>query len=165
MSRQRKTQQLQIRVTPEQKSRIRQAARRSGRGMSAWILGRLLPPVADEFRSLVSELSRARHRRPVLAAINDFLCSLRPGEYEDAVADIPRSGLPPVVANQLAAMVEQAAGDLGRRPPDWTRQVEPLPEPWFATQIESLRLHLLVVSPPVFRRRNLFVDATLGDRI
>jgi hypothetical protein len=28
-----------------------------------------------------------------------------------------------------------------------------------------LRAHLLRVSPTAFRRRNLFVDATVGDRV
>jgi hypothetical protein len=165
MAGQHKTEQLQVRVTPEQKSRIRRASRRAGMGMSAWILAKLLPGRSEEFQGLVQELARAEDRRPVLAELNDFLVSLRPGELADAVADLPPVRLAPLVANQLAAMVEQAASDLGQVPPLWTRRIEPLGEPWFATQLMSLRLHLLTVSPPAFRRRNLFVDSTLGDRV
>ena len=36
---------------------------------------------------------------------------------------------------------------------------------WFASELKSLRLHLLTKSPAPFRRRNLFVDSTLGDRV
>jgi hypothetical protein len=35
----------------------------------------------------------------------------------------------------------------------------------FGTPIESLRLHLLTASPPAFRRRRIFIDATVGDRV
>jgi hypothetical protein len=43
--------------------------------------------------------------------------------------------------------------------------VKPLERPWFASSLKSLRLHLLTASPPPFRRRNLFVDSTIGDRV
>ena len=49
--------------------------------------------------------------------------------------------------------------------PAWTRTVEPLTLPVFASTLQSLRLHLLTHSPPPFRRRNLFIDASLGDRV
>ncbi len=35
--------QLQIRVTPKQKAQIERAARRAGLGMSAYVLGKVLP--------------------------------------------------------------------------------------------------------------------------
>jgi hypothetical protein len=35
----------------------------------------------------------------------------------------------------------------------------------FGSDLQSLRLHLLTHSPPPFLARNIFVDATLGDRI
>jgi hypothetical protein len=41
----------------------------------------------------------------------------------------------------------------------------PLAEPVFASSLQSLRLHLLVLSPAPFRRRNIFIDSTLGARI
>jgi hypothetical protein len=71
----------------------------------------------------------------------------------------------PVRANQLAAMIELRAAELRVRPPAWVEQVPPLATPWFATSLVGLRLHLLCNSPPAFRRRNLFVDSTLGDRV
>jgi len=164
MTRSRKTDQLQIRVTQEQKSRIRRASRRAGVGMSAWILERLLPSRAEEFRALVAELAAGGDRRLVLAGLSDFLTSLGPREYAEAVADPPPAGLDPLDANQLAAMVELAASRLGQIPPGWTARIDGLRRPWFASQLASLRLHLLTASPPPFRRRNIFVDATLGDR-
>jgi hypothetical protein len=43
--------------------------------------------------------------------------------------------------------------------------VEPLERPWFAVPFASLRPHLLSAAPIAFKRRNLFVDATVGDRV
>ncbi len=67
--------------------------------------------------------------------------------------------------NYVAAMVEQAAHMKRVRPPAWTARVEPLETPWFATSLESLRLHLLRASPVPFKRRNLFVDSAVGARV
>ena len=62
-------------------------------------------------------------------------------------------------------MVELASQQKGVTPPAWTSEVEPLPEPWFATDLPGLRLHLLRSAPVAFKRRNLFVDASIGDRV
>jgi hypothetical protein len=50
-------------------------------------------------------------------------------------------------------------------PPDWTLAVQPLSEPAFGSPLQSLRLHLLVAAPPAFKRRNIFVDSSVGDRV
>jgi hypothetical protein len=43
--------------------------------------------------------------------------------------------------------------------------VPPLDEPHFATPLRGLRLHLLRASPVAFKRRNIFVDSSVGDRV
>ena len=68
-------------------------------------------------------------------------------------------------ANLIAAMVEHTAGLKGVRPPAWTGDISPLAEPYFASNLQSLRLHLLVSSPPAYRRRNIFVDSVVGARV
>jgi hypothetical protein len=100
----------------------------------------------------------------VLAELHDLLESFAWADFEGAVEVLPRGQLDALCANQLAAMVETRAARLGVFPPQWTYDIEPLREPWFPTTLRALRLHLLCNSPPAFRRRNLFVDATLGDR-
>lgn len=63
-------------------------------------------------------------------------------------------------------MVEQAAHLKGAlRPPPWTSAVAPLAQPVFVTPWMSLRAHLLLESPIPFRRRNIFIDASIGDRV
>jgi hypothetical protein len=50
-------------------------------------------------------------------------------------------------------------------PPRWTPAIPGLSKPVFGTSLVGLRLHLLLRSPPAFRRRNIFIDASLGDRV
>ncbi|MGA8260623.1 MAG: hypothetical protein WB783_10450 [Arenicellales bacterium] len=165
MARDLKTTQLQIRLSPREKTRIARAAKCAGLDVSAYVLGRLREPAAERFQALVSELATAPDPTFVLATLNDFLETLAPEDFQAACAQSPAHSLNPLAANYLAAMVETAAHRKRRRPPSWTARIEPLDEPWFASGLRSLRLWLLVVSPPPFKRRNLFIDAGLGDRV
>ncbi len=65
----------------------------------------------------------------------------------------------------LHCIVEHTAAIKGVDPPRWLLTVEPLGAPWFASSLKSLRLYLLTHSPPAFRRRNLFVDSSVGQRV
>lgn len=160
-----KTKQLQIRVTAEQKARIQARAERAGMDVSKWLLHVALPPADERFQSICRELAAgATTRSYVLADLNDYLCRLDANEFHEAVASAPVAPLAEFEIAYLAAMVEQAAATLHIPPPDWTRKVGPIAQPWFASALTSLRLHLLTSSPPPFRRRNIFIDSTLGDR-
>ena len=86
-------------------------------------------------------------------------------EFERAVRYAPQVRLPPFEANYLAVTVEHAAAIKGVIPPRWTVTVEALDAPWFASSLLSLRLYLLTHSPPPFRRRNLFIDSSVGQRV
>jgi uncharacterized protein (DUF1778 family) len=161
-----KDQQLQIRVTPAEKAAIKVAAARAGMDMSAWMLARVLPPARATFQQLVAALAETDdERRYGLADLNDFLTSAAPRELEQAVADPPAVQLDPYVSNYVAAMVETAATRAGMPPPAWTAKIAGLETPVFGTLLDGLRLHLLLYSPPAFRRRNIFIDATIGDRV
>jgi hypothetical protein len=67
--------------------------------------------------------------------------------------------------NYVTAMVELAAHRAGVAPPLWTMEVLPLSAPMFIDPSLKLRAHLLTASPPPFRRRNIFVDSSLGSRV
>jgi hypothetical protein len=134
--------------------------------MSGWVLGKLLPPEPQTFQELVADLAEnPARRRYALAELNDFLASLGTASLARAVAEGPAVALEPHLANYVAAMVETAAHQADIAPPVWSAAVPTLPEPSFGTTLAGLRLYLLLHSPPAFRRRNLFVDATVGDRV
>ena len=162
----RKSDYLQIRVTRDQKAALKRAAQRAGQGMSAFVLERLLPPVGLRFEELLRALSDNQDRRYALAELNDLLTDLTPAEFPLAVAAPPLSELSPYMRNYVAAMVEQAAHQKGiAPPPDWLADIEPLEQPRFVDTLAGLRLHLLASSPVPFRRRNIFLDSTVGDRV
>lgn len=159
-----KSTQLQIRVSPAQKAAIQRAAQRAGMDMSAYILARVLPAQARRFQDLTEACRNPERTRFALAELNSWLAGLSVGELGDVVAMQP-TGLTTYLANYVAAMVEYACAQRDIAPPAWTRLIAPLTEPVFGSTLTSLRLHLLSRSPAPFRRRNIFIDATVGDRV
>jgi hypothetical protein len=160
-----KTKQLQIRVTPEQKSALARLARRAGQDVSSFVLSRALPSAVLRFGEILSEVGDPDRWRFALAALNDLLTGLAPRELVEVTGSADVGGLSPYLQNYVAAMVELAAHRQGVAPPDWVREVRPLDEPHFATPLAGLRLHLLRASPVPFRRRNIFIDSSVGDRV
>lgn len=160
-----KSSQLQIRVSPREKSALEALARRAGQTVSAYVLSRVLPPAHLQFAELLRDLAGDGDRRFVLAELNDLLTGLSPMELREAVAEADLRSLSSFLQNYVTAMVGLAAQRKGVSPPPWTREVVPLEEPYFATDLPGLRLHLLRSAPVAFKRRNLFVDASIGDRV
>lgn len=160
-----KTSQLQIRVSPQQKATLKRLARESGCDVSAYVLSRLPLSGRGRFAELLREAGRASEWRFALAELNDFLVQTPPIEFAAALESAALGHLSPYQQNYIAAMVEQAAAAKGLQPPAWVREVEPLAQPQFATPLKSLRGHLLRAAPVPFKRRNLFVDASVGARV
>ena len=178
-----KTHQVQIRVTAREKTALKRLAKRSGLDLSSYVLGRALPSKRLCFEEILRTLAGSEDprapadpqgtadprdkadRRFALAELNDFLTALAPGEFADAVADADVRELSSFAANYTAALVEQAADQKQVPPPTWVRSIQPLDRPYFAGGLKSLRPHLLRAAPVPFKRRNIFVDAGLGDRV
>ena len=133
--------------------------------MSAYVLSRVLPAPARRFQEYVKACAEQVSPSFGLAEINSLLSALSPGELRDAVAAPPSSALTPFLANYIAAMVEYGCARCSVPAPSWTCAVAPLDDPLFGSTLQSLRLHLLTHSPPPFRRRNIFIDSTLGRRV
>lgn len=160
-----KTVHLQLRISPEEKAMIARAAKRANLSMSTWIMNKILPPQKNQFYELVKALHTSEDKSYVYAQLNDLLYKLSPTQFTETVAVTPGIRLTAYDENYLAAMVEYAAVQKGVPPPVWTRDIPPLQQPVFGTDLKSLRMHLLTHSPCAFRRRNIFIDATLGDRV
>jgi hypothetical protein len=133
--------------------------------VSTYVLERVLPAHRTTVATLLAALKREEGRRYALAALNDLLSNLTPIQFQDAVDDIELEGLSPLLRNYVTAMVEQAASQKRVAPPRWVRDVEPLDEPYFAVPFPSLRAHLLRTAPLAFKRRNIFIDSAVGDRV
>jgi Protein of unknown function (DUF1778) len=159
-----KTSHMQIRVSDQEKAAIRRAAKRAGLDMSAYVLRRVLSIPADDFSECVKACAGPAPAY-ALAELNTLLSGITAGELGEAIGVPPPLTLTPFLANYVAAMVEVACERHGTAVPAWTKAIAPLAEPAFGSALLSLRLHLLRHSPPAFRRRNIFIDATLGERV
>jgi uncharacterized protein (DUF1778 family) len=159
-----KSLQLQIRVSAPEKAAIQRAARRAGLDMSQYVLARILDEPQKQFQQAVVAVTQAGSRF-ALAELNSLLATLMPGELRGAVQLPPAIALSDFHANYVAALVETACARHNLAWPDWLSRVTPLVEPAFGSSLQSLRLYLLAHSPAAFRRRNIFIDSTLGDRV
>ncbi len=162
-----KSEQLQIRVTPEEKAELRRLARNAGEDVSSYVLARAMPEGRTRFVEILRALGDAEEWRFALAELNDLLSRLTRAQLADVVTVLPgeMQNLSVLVQNYVAAMVELASHERAVTPPSWAEDVASLEEPHFATPLRSLRLHLLRASPVPFKRRNLFVDSSLGARV
>jgi uncharacterized protein (DUF1778 family) len=160
-----KSLQLQLRVSAKEKEAIRRAAQRAGLDMSQYIRSRVLPQLGEAFQTLLRRVRAAEAPGFAVAELHTFLEELTPAELTEAVAAPPDPALPAFLANYVAAMVETASARKSERVPEWTQRIAPLSEPVFGSALQSLRMHLLTHSPPAFRRRNIFIDSTLGAQV
>ncbi len=160
-----KTLQLQIRVARQEKAAIIRGARKADMGISQWVLSKVLPGAQQEFQGLLGQLKSNPNPGYVLAEIHDLLHAAGGDEFELMVAQPPPASLSAHYLNYIAAMVEYAASQKGKSAPSWTAEIPPLQQPAFGSDLESLRLYLLTHSPPPFRRRNIFIDSTIGQRV
>jgi hypothetical protein len=156
---------LQIRASARQKEQLRRNARAAGMDVSAWVLSRAIPEARLQFETIIRALKHGGADTFQLATLNDLLTRLPAPEFQDGVAAADLSGLSSFHANYVTAMVELAASLKGVAVPDWASEVPPLDAPWFATTLPSLRQHLLNSSPVPFKRRNLFIDSSIGSRV
>ncbi len=161
-----KTSQLQIRVSLKQKEQIRKLAQRAGMEMSAWVMSRVLPSGLEVFQDIIRKLSdTVDDNSYIFAELNDFLMSLTKISLLEAISMEPEAKLSAFSANYLAAMVELACHMKRVTPPLWLADIEIIREPYFGSSLLGLRLYLLTHSPAPFRKRNIFIDSSLGDRV
>ena len=90
---------------------------------------------SSEFQDAVKGLTGPTAPAFALADINALLSRLSPTELGHSIEAAPEVRLSPFLANYVAAMVEAACQMRGTH------------------------------SPAAFRRRNIFIDASLGDQV
>lgn len=163
MRRHTKSQLLQLRISPAEKARIAAQARAANKPVSAWVLERLLGESSKKFQELAGLAADRDEQTTALNGLNTLLTGLSGDALLDAVQSEPAARLTPFLSNYVAAMVETACAKSRVPAPHWTTHVARLDDPYFASSLQSLRLHLLVSSPPAFRQRNIFIDSSLGD--
>lgn len=159
-----KTSQLQIRISDTQKKAIQHSAFLEKMEVSTWVLAKLFKNSQLLFLDKIELLLKEPQKRKyALADLGDFLRNLTSEELESILQTNWSADLDPILSNYVAAMLELCAHK--HHIPAGLSHIEPLEIPYFGTELKSLRLYLLQVSPPPFRARNIFIDTTLEGRI
>ena len=117
------------------------------------------------FNELIENWHSSTFSNNGLAEINRFLTRLEKSDFPLAVALAPQFDIPAIQLNYLAAMIETAADQKNSLPPSWVAEVEPLFEPFFVSNLKSILPHLLLNTPVAFRKRNIFIDSTIGNQV
>lgn len=160
-----KNQQLQIRVSAAQKALLKRRAAAAGLDVSTFVLRRVLVDTEAQLEDLMLTVAAEREPRATLARIGALLASLDSPSFRELTMALDVSRLTPFYQNYLAAMVEHRAAQLGVPAPAWTLRVAVLDEPYFPAGTDRLRPYLMREAPVVYKRRNLFVDAGVGDHL
>lgn len=163
-----KTSHIQLRLSPEQKEAIRVAATRANLDMSQWVLNKIFPRPRARLLAIMWQLKSMQdkvERHYVLNDLNAFLVSLTKDDLLSAVSEDPSVSLNETMGNYVAAMIEQICVAHNAQAPKWLAERDGLRDPFFGSDLVSLRLYLLSVSPPPFRKRNIFIDSTVGDLV
>ena len=157
---------LQIRVTPEEKERLRAQASAAKMDLSTFMLWRAKGPDDTEFNSLIAWMLRTPDSHVPYAEFVDYLQTLPASRGAELAAMPDRFGeLTPLHQNQVCGWIEHRAALWGVNPPRWVFSVPSLETPHYAGGLISLRPYLLVVTPVVYRRRNIFTERGLGWRL
>lgn len=157
---------LQLRVSPDEKSRIRAAADAAGLDLSTFVLSKVLRPDVSEFDGYIAWMLEAPDSHVPLAECVDYLQTLPAARGAELAAKPLRfDELPPLRQNEVCAWIEHRAALWGVHPPAWVMDVPALSHPYFAGGLMNLRPYHLVVSPLVCRRRNIFQERALGGRL
>ncbi|HLE84593.1 MAG TPA: hypothetical protein VJG13_09655, partial [Thermoanaerobaculia bacterium] len=90
-----KSSQIQIRISPREKTELERLARSAGQSVSAYVLSRAMPSQQLRFGELVRALAGEETRRFALAELNDLLAKLAPVELREAVAGADLARLSP----------------------------------------------------------------------
>lgn len=164
MNQLKKSEYLQIRVSKQQKDMIKSSAKTAGVDMSTWVLQRVLHSKSQQFLSLLAQFNTAEDSF-VFARLHDFLLLCTQNDFEHAFSIKPTIELSEFQINYTIAMICHRAHGLNRPVPGWINDYQILQNPYFGTELKSLRLYLLVNSPIAFKQRNIFIDSTIGDRV
>lgn len=157
---------LQIRISPDDKARLKAAAERAGQDLSTYVLAKSLPPKLPEFDGLIAWMLASPDSHVPMAECVDYLQTLPAARGAELAAKPARfDELSPLQQNLVCAWVEHRAALWGVHPPAWVMDVPALDRPHYAGGLMNLRPYHLVVSPVVCRRRNIFQERALGGRL
>lgn len=135
--------------------------------ISAYLLSKAGLDLRAKWDGLAGDLERADDEKIsyVWAAIIDFLTPLSRQDFQDLFANEPAWSLSDFKENYLVGLIERVAQNLNIPAPNWALDVNPLADPYFPEEHPKLRVYLMLHGDPIFRRRNIFIDSSIGGRV
>lgn len=159
-----KTDFIQIRISKDEKKRFAKLAKLQGQSLSEWIISKLSSDSSSiEIKKIYAKLRKAEDSSYILALLNDYLMNMPELLWNDALKDSPEN-IDIENLCYIASMIERATEIRGLELPQWVKDIGPLSKPYFGSKLKNLRMYLLINSPIAFRKRNIFIDASVGDR-
>lgn len=155
----RKTSQLQIRISPDQKATLKRLAAEAGVNVSQYVLRTVLPSTEAEMARHAEALGPRSGRGRAFADLRKYLSDLPLERFTEAAQAFSSDDWPTVIRHHVAAAVEECAARHAARAPRWTRELAPLDRPHFSWEARSLRPHLMRITPVFLKRRDVFRDA------
>lgn len=161
----RKNDTIQIRVNLEQKKKLKALAKFYNKNLSELIISKLLTETLMlDLVNIYNDMHDKDNWSFCLAKLNELLQKI-PEQLWEELSEIEPKGLEHKQLAYISALLEQTAFIRKLKKPQWTSSVTALQTPLFASQLKSLQIYLLTVSPLPFRMRNIFIDSSAGDRV
>ena len=162
---QNKTDYIQIRINKKEKAKFVKLAELDNMSLSNWILNKLKIDISPvEIKIIYGQIAIASDSSYALAFLNDSLMKVPKHTWSDLVSIKPEN-LNFENLCYVASMIEHAAEIRELNTPLWVNDIGALQTPYFVSTFKNLRLYLLINSPVSFRKRNIFIDASIGDRV
>ena len=133
--------------------------------MSSWVLSKISNNQSKEFLRVVEKLVSSKKQSYIYAEIHDLLMKCGNNIFNKTIESSPTVELNSFQINYVAAMVEYRAMQLNEKIPAWCSEITTLDTPYFGSSLKSLNLYLLLNSPLAFRKRNIFIDSSVGQRV
>lgn len=127
--------------------------------------------VAEYFSHPADSVYIASHKLVGRRATNwkvvlfDWVDAFRCDHDPQRIAEPPINRLDARLRALIAAMVETLCDEAGMAHPPWCAGVPALVRPWFVAGLENVKAMALVESPIHFRKRNVFVLASILERV
>ena len=156
---------IQMRISPRDKKKLVQIARMHNMTLSKWILSKVrIENSVAELKRIYNEFSKRSKESYLFAQLGDYLMNV-PNELWLEFVSIKPENMESDQLSYVAAIIDQLSVIRDLEKPHWITEIKGHDKPYFGSDLQSLRLYLLIKSPVAFRQRNIFIDSSAGERV
>lgn len=156
---------IQIRLSSTQKKVVEKNAKTQGLSISQYLLNLIEKDSSfdKKLTIIINEILKNGLDPYLLSEFSILVLDLSNNDLLKLVEKPFSSNCNGLSLNYLLATLETELKRRNLELPEWFGNIKSLKEPWFGTNLKSLRGFLLLNSPLAFRRRNIFIDSLIGS--